>query len=155
MNSRLSKIRSVHTYVMSRTVYFDWICNSWTLFYFQAGTYTCTAYNDLDKLKVSVQLNVYYQPTCRIRNQETSDGGLNLRCDVDAFPPNVTYRWTHNDLPLQAADGPTLYYRFELLNKVKNLLHKSKKVIKWKILQIGRFYNKIFILDVFNFQFTK
>ena len=27
MNGRLSKIRSVHTYVMSRAVYFDWICN--------------------------------------------------------------------------------------------------------------------------------
>ena len=26
MNSRLSKIRSVHTYVMTRTVYFGWIC---------------------------------------------------------------------------------------------------------------------------------
>ena len=28
MSSRLSKIRSVHTYVMPRTVYFGWIC-SW------------------------------------------------------------------------------------------------------------------------------
>ena len=27
MSSRLSKIRSVHTYVMPRTVYFGWICN--------------------------------------------------------------------------------------------------------------------------------
>ena len=26
MNVRVSKIRSVHTYVMTRTVYFDWIC---------------------------------------------------------------------------------------------------------------------------------
>ena len=26
MNSQLSKIRSVHTYFMTRTVYFDWIC---------------------------------------------------------------------------------------------------------------------------------
>ena len=26
MSSRLSKIRSVHTYVMPRTVYFGWIC---------------------------------------------------------------------------------------------------------------------------------
>ena len=46
---------------------------------FQAGTYTCTAYNDLDKLKTSVQLKVFYKPNCRIRNQETRDGGLNLR----------------------------------------------------------------------------
>ena len=78
---------------------------------FQAGTYTCTAYNDLDKLKTSVQLKVFYKPNCRIRNQETRDGGLNLRCDVDAFPQNVTYSWTHNDDLLPAADGPTLYYR--------------------------------------------
>ena len=28
MSSRLSKIRSVHTYVMLRTVYFGWICSS-------------------------------------------------------------------------------------------------------------------------------
>ena len=28
MSSRLSKIRSVHTYVMPRTVYFGWICRS-------------------------------------------------------------------------------------------------------------------------------
>ena len=28
MNSRLSKIRSVHTYFMPRTVYFGWICMS-------------------------------------------------------------------------------------------------------------------------------
>ena len=27
MSSQLSKIRSVHMYVMSRTVYFGWICN--------------------------------------------------------------------------------------------------------------------------------
>ena len=26
MNGRLSKTRAVHTYVMPRTVYFDWIC---------------------------------------------------------------------------------------------------------------------------------
>ena len=31
MNGRLSKIRSIHTYVIPRTVYFDWICI--TLFY--------------------------------------------------------------------------------------------------------------------------
>ena len=28
VSSRLSKIRSVHTYIMPRTVYFGWICNS-------------------------------------------------------------------------------------------------------------------------------
>ena len=28
MNGRLSKIRSVHTYAMTRTVYFDWICTA-------------------------------------------------------------------------------------------------------------------------------
>ena len=28
MNSRLSKIRSVHTYAMTRTVYFGWICTT-------------------------------------------------------------------------------------------------------------------------------
>ena len=28
MNGRPSKLRSVHTYVMPRTVYFDWICKS-------------------------------------------------------------------------------------------------------------------------------
>ena len=28
MNGRLSKIRSVHTYVVPRTVYFDWICTT-------------------------------------------------------------------------------------------------------------------------------
>ena len=26
LNGRLSKVRSVHTYVITRTVYFDWIC---------------------------------------------------------------------------------------------------------------------------------
>ena len=29
MSSRLSKIRSEHTYVMPRTVYFGWICTRW------------------------------------------------------------------------------------------------------------------------------
>ena len=29
MSSRLLKIRSLHTYVMPRTVYFGWICISW------------------------------------------------------------------------------------------------------------------------------
>ena len=35
MSSRLTKIRSVHTYVMLRTVYFGWICSyEWTnIFY--------------------------------------------------------------------------------------------------------------------------
>ena len=61
---------------------------------------------------MSISLNVYYKPNCRIRNEETIDGGLNLRCDVDAFPPNVTYTWTHNDRPIPASDGPTLYYRY-------------------------------------------
>ena len=27
MNGRLSKIRSLHTYAIIRTVHFDWICN--------------------------------------------------------------------------------------------------------------------------------
>ena len=89
--------------------------------YFQAGTYTCTAYNDLDKVQASVHLNVFYKPTCRIRNEQTIDGGLNLRCDVDAFPPNVTYVWTHNQQPISASNGPTLYYRHanSLLKKAK------------------------------------
>ena len=68
--------------------------------------------SDLNSLKMSISLNVYYKPNCRIRNEETIDGGLNLRCDVDAFPPNVTYTWTHNDQPIPASDGPTLYYRY-------------------------------------------
>ena len=70
---------------------------------------------------MSISLNVYYKPTCRIRNEETIDGGLNLRCDVDAFPQNVTYIWTHNDQPIPASNGPTLYYRHanSLLKKAK------------------------------------
>jgi hypothetical protein len=79
----------------------------------QAGTYTCTAYNDLDKQKVSVRLNVNYKPNCRIRNKETLDGGLNLRCDVDAFPANATYLWTHNDEPIPSAHGSTVYFRHD------------------------------------------
>ena len=92
-----------------------------TFFVFKAGIYTCTAYNDLNSLKMSISLNVYYKPTCRIRNEETIDGGLNLRCDVDAFPQNVTYIWTHNDQPIPASNGPTLYYRHanSLLKKAK------------------------------------
>ena len=68
-----------------------------------------------------MHLNVFYKPTCRIRNEQTIDGGLNLRCDVDAFPPNVTYVWTHNAQPISASNGPTLYYRHanSLLKKAK------------------------------------
>ena len=95
-------------------------CNTYGVT-FQAGQYTCTAYNDLNSLKMSVNLHVYYKPSCRIRNEETIDGGLNLRCDVDAFPQNVTYIWTHNDQPIPASNGPTLYYRHanSLLKKAK------------------------------------
>ena len=33
----------------------------------QAGSYTCTAYNDLGNLKSSVRLAVFYAPSCRLR----------------------------------------------------------------------------------------
>ena len=36
MSGWLSKIRSIHTYVMIRTVYFDWICRSKRNFYIVA-----------------------------------------------------------------------------------------------------------------------
>ena len=40
---------------------------------------------------------------------------------MDAFPPNVTYVWTHNAQPISASNGPTLYYRHanSLLKKAK------------------------------------
>ena len=69
-----------------------------------------------------MHLNVFYKPTCRIRNEQTIDGGLNLRCDVDAFPPNVTYVWTHNQQPLYDTNGPTLMYR-----DANSLLRKAKE----------------------------
>ena len=42
MNGRLSKIRSVHTYAISRTVYFGWICKSLTLVQLFFGAYFLT-----------------------------------------------------------------------------------------------------------------
>ena len=39
------------------------------------------------------------------------DSGLHLRCDVDAFPSNVTFIWYHNDEPLPAEVGANLNFR--------------------------------------------
>ena len=32
-----------------------------------AGSYTCTAYNDLGNLRASVRLTVVYAPSCRLK----------------------------------------------------------------------------------------
>ena len=39
------------------------------------------------------------------------DSGLHLRCDVDAFPSNVTFIWYHNDEPLPTEVGANLNFR--------------------------------------------
>ena len=40
-------------------------------------------------------LNVVYKPECSII-KEVRDQVLYLKCQVEAFPPNVTYYWYHN-----------------------------------------------------------
>jgi len=60
------------------------------------GTYTCTAYNNLGNIKAESQMQVVYKPDCTI-TKEVKDNVLYLKCEVDAFPPNVTYYWYHNE----------------------------------------------------------
>ena len=37
-----------------------------------------------------------FKPECSIK-KEVRDQVLYLRCQVEAFPPNVTYYWYHNE----------------------------------------------------------
>ena len=45
---------------------------------------------------VAANLNVVFKPECSIK-KEVRDQVLYLRCQVEAFPPNVTYYWYHNE----------------------------------------------------------
>jgi len=60
------------------------------------GTYTCTAFNDMGNVKAETNLNVVYKPDCFIK-KEVRERVLYLKCEVEAFPPNVTYYWYHNE----------------------------------------------------------
>ena len=81
--------------------------------FFQSGTYTCTAYNDLGNLKSSISLSVTYRPSCRLRQEkappsETTDPLLAsdeqptlIRCHASANPAhNISFNWYHNNKPL-------------------------------------------------------
>ena len=52
--------------------------------------------NAFDYQLFPANLNVVYKPECSI-TKEVRDKVLYLRCQVEAFPPNVTYYWYHNE----------------------------------------------------------
>ena len=47
-------------------------------------------------LILAANLNVVYKPECSIM-KEVRDQVLYLKCEVEAFPPNVTYYWYQNE----------------------------------------------------------
>ncbi|PSN53391.1 hypothetical protein C0J52_03815 [Blattella germanica] len=67
-----------------------------------AGNYTCVGYNtEGDGESNSFYLNVMYSPTCKA-NQTRVHGvakqeKANISCEVEANPPDVTFRWTFNN----------------------------------------------------------
>ena len=77
--------------------------------FFQAGTYTCYAYNDLGKAASSVEIVVTHVPTTRLRKDTSENGQLiTLRCIVTAVPAaNITYFWYHDSAPIPVADSAT------------------------------------------------
>ncbi|XP_014294397.1 nephrin isoform X2 [Halyomorpha halys] len=67
-----------------------------------AGNYTCVGFNtEGDGESTPFYLDVMYAPTCKplqtrvhgVAKQER----VNITCEVDANPPEVTYRWTFNN----------------------------------------------------------
>ncbi|XP_066996078.2 nephrin [Anabrus simplex] len=67
-----------------------------------AGNYTCVGYNaEGDGESKPFYLNVMYAPTCK-PNQSRIHGiakqeKANISCEVEANPPQVTFRWTFNN----------------------------------------------------------
>ncbi|KAJ9581207.1 hypothetical protein L9F63_023612, partial [Diploptera punctata] len=67
-----------------------------------AGNYTCVGYNTEGDGESNVfYLNVMYSPTCKA-NQTRVHGvakqeKANISCQVEANPPDVTFRWTFNN----------------------------------------------------------
>ena len=59
MNGRLSKIRSVHTYLMTRTVYFDWIY-TWTV--------GCQKFVQYIRMLYNIHRTVYFDWICMNAN---------------------------------------------------------------------------------------
>ena len=47
-------------------------------------------------INFTANLNVVYKPDCFIK-KEVRERVLYLKCEVEAFPPNVTYYWYHNE----------------------------------------------------------
>ncbi|CAH1392897.1 unnamed protein product [Nezara viridula] len=79
-----------------------------------AGEYTCLAANSEGKGSSNpVLLRVMYVPTCK-EDKEELYGALKqetvaLKCQVDANPPLVTFKWTFNNSGEQAEVPPARY----------------------------------------------
>ena len=101
----------------------------------QGGRYTCTAFNELGNIKAegerglsqlwylnylktfsfAAHLNVLFKPECTI-NKKVQDQVLYLSCQVEAFPPNVTYFWYHNEKLISCEYKPDIEYKLDSLS---------------------------------------
>ena len=98
----------------------------------EGGRYTCTAFNELGNIKAeggltfyliydiylssfAAHLNVLFKPECTI-NKKVQDQVLYLSCQVEAFPPNVTYFWYHNEKLISCEYNSDIEYKLDSLS---------------------------------------
>ena len=71
-----------------------------------------------DNLKLflfAAHLNVLFKPECTI-NKKVQDQVLYLSCQVEAFPPNVTYFWYHNEKLISCEYNSDIEYKLDSLS---------------------------------------
>ncbi|XP_043189169.1 hemicentin-2-like [Amphibalanus amphitrite] len=75
-----------------------------------AGSYTCSAENDVGEKKQELQLDVLYAPYVTVEEErEVPDGGsVQVGCEIDANPPADDIFWLREDDPSFRQDGYTL-----------------------------------------------
>ena len=62
-----------------------------------------------------------FKPECTI-NKKVQDQVLYLSCQVEAFPPNVTYFWYHNEKLISCEYKPDIEYKLDSLSLCTSLL---------------------------------
>ena len=60
-------------------------------------------------------MNVLFKPECTI-NKKVQDQVLYLSCQVEAFPPNVTYFWYHNEKLISCEYNSDIEYKLDSLS---------------------------------------
>ena len=63
----------------------------------------------------AAHLNVLFKPECTI-NKKVQDQVLYLSCQVEAFPPNVTYFWYHNEKLISCEYNSDIEYKLDSLS---------------------------------------